>query len=141
MLDTQLAHFGYVDQLCSSTTKQQFVDYTYQSAAEESRKAQAQFESWAAGLQLNWTVAVGEPVDVLRRTTNTGDHELVWYRGSSAAAGLALPSTTCRSQSVACPVRYCASSNRFFFNLVAVPVTCYIIIGSAGVAERQTRQT
>jgi len=48
MLDTQLAHFGYVDQLCSSTTKQQFVDYTYQSAAEESRKAQAQFESWAA---------------------------------------------------------------------------------------------
>lgn len=79
VLDTDLAHYGYVDQLVSSIAKEQFVEYIFTQANENEsqicRKFAARVEG--TGLRYHFKTREGNPADEIMKEIKEGNYDLL----------------------------------------------------------------
>lgn len=77
--ETSLDHYGYVDQLASSVTKEQFIDYIHALAAESEKKAYAALQARAGelGLAFDWKTRQGHPAGEIQAELREGSYDLL----------------------------------------------------------------
>lgn len=77
--ETGLTHYGYVDQLASGITKEQFINYIYAMADEQQKQIFNKFKELAetTGSQFAWKVREGNPPKEIIQELNTGNYDLL----------------------------------------------------------------
>ncbi|SHE39419.1 universal stress protein [Desulforamulus putei] len=77
--ETGLTHYGYVDQLASAITKEQFIQYIYHMADERQKDIYNKFRelSASAGIQFEWKLRQGNPSKEISQELNTGNYDLL----------------------------------------------------------------
>lgn len=77
--ETSLSHYGYVDQLASGITKEQFVSYIYQMAQEREHEIQTKLSQFAKdqGIKFSWQVREGKPSDEIIKELKAGNYDLL----------------------------------------------------------------
>lgn len=79
VMETGLSHYGFIDALASSITKDQFIDYINDLAAEQKQMARELLISAADGVDLNYifkTVS-GKPGPEILKEVESVDYDLV----------------------------------------------------------------
>lgn len=77
--ETDLTHYGYVDQLASSISKEQFIDYIHELAESQQKKIQEQMTEQRDRLNLNfaWKVREGSPAQELCKEVEALNYDLL----------------------------------------------------------------
>ncbi|AEG60278.1 universal stress protein [Desulforamulus ruminis] len=77
--ETGLTHYGYVDQLASSISKEQFIDYIHELAENQQKKIQEQIIEQGDRWNLNfaWRVREGSPAQELRKEVAALNYDLL----------------------------------------------------------------
>ncbi|GAB6180795.1 hypothetical protein JCM14036_21140 [Desulfotomaculum defluvii] len=77
--ETSLSHYGYVDQLASAITKDQFIGYIYNMANERKNNIFKDFKDRAGdlGLSFHWRVREGKPQIEIVEEFQQGSYDLL----------------------------------------------------------------
>ena len=77
--ETGLAHYGYVDQLASAITKDQFIEYIHEMADAKQKEVYDFFSKLTKnlGIEMEWKVGGGKPADVIASEIRKGDYDLL----------------------------------------------------------------
>ncbi|MEG6522445.1 universal stress protein [Desulfotomaculum sp. 1211_IL3151] len=77
--ETGLSHYGYVDQLASAITKDQFIDYIYNMAKERQDNIYNEFKdrAEATGLTFQWRLREGKPQLEIVEEFKKGKYDLL----------------------------------------------------------------
>lgn len=77
--ETSLSHYGYVDQLASAITKEQFIDYIYNMAKERQNNIFNEFKARAeaTGLTFQWRLREGKPQLEIVEEFKEGQYDLL----------------------------------------------------------------
>ncbi|WP_018084336.1 universal stress protein [Desulfurispora thermophila] len=77
--ETSLTHYGYVDQLASAITKEQFINYIYNMAVEKQQSIFNKFQELAerSDWQFEWKLREGNPAQEIGRELESGAYDLL----------------------------------------------------------------
>lgn len=77
--ETALAHYGYVDQLASGITKEQFIQYIHHIADQKQRAIRERFQELARHQDVSWEwkVREGDPAREIERELFGGKYDLL----------------------------------------------------------------
>ncbi|ABO50384.1 UspA domain protein [Desulforamulus reducens MI-1] len=79
VVETNLAHYGYVDQLASGISKDQFINYIYRMANEKQEEIISHFEKKVREMEIGfqWKVKEGKPHKEILQELNEGSYDLL----------------------------------------------------------------
>ncbi len=77
--ETGLDHYGYVDQLASAITKDQFIQYIHDMANAKQKEVYDYFSKLTNTLEIKmeWKVRDGKPADVIAAEIRQGSYDLL----------------------------------------------------------------
>ncbi|MEW6696589.1 MAG: universal stress protein [Bacillota bacterium] len=77
--ETGLSHYGYVDQLASGVTKEQFIDYIFDMADDRQKQIYNTFKELGhdLGIDFLWMVREGTPGSEITQEVDRGNYDLV----------------------------------------------------------------
>lgn len=77
--ETGLSHYGYVDQLASGVTKDQFIDYIFDMADDRQKQIYNTFKELGdhMGIDFHWKVREGTPSNEISQEVDRGQYDLL----------------------------------------------------------------
>lgn len=87
--ETALAHYGYVDQLASSITKEQFIQYIHHIAGQKQHEIRERFQELVRqrNVPWEWKVREGDPAREIERELAGGTYDLLILGSKPASPG------------------------------------------------------
>ncbi|AQS59238.1 universal stress protein [Desulforamulus ferrireducens] len=77
--ETHLDHYGYVDQLASAITKDQFIEYIHNMARTKQKEIYEFFTALTSslGVEMEWKVRNGKPANIIADEIMQGKYDLI----------------------------------------------------------------
>lgn len=77
--ETDLTHYGYVDQLASAITKDQFIDYIHNMADSKKKAIYQRFDNLTKELEIEmgWKVRGGKAAEIIASEARHGKYDLL----------------------------------------------------------------